>query len=137
LDLHLRKQAKQSQIVPQKVRSVDSAVLYSDKRPIDQWIFSTKELHSQKTVQQVKQNLVCDVEPLMQTWPSEIEELMKSNHVLPTPEIELTLDQYTRLIMAILDVPVKEKGLIQACHAVFTLYQEFQNSDHFKAMNRV
>ena len=70
---------------------------------------------------------------------------------LPSPDMDLTLSDYSRLLCAILDIPVHvqpkldmkskqqakpqplsaSRAHIEALHVMFTLYSEFKNSQHF------
>uniref|UniRef100_A0A2K6KPX9 Intraflagellar transport protein 46 homolog n=1 Tax=Rhinopithecus bieti TaxID=61621 RepID=A0A2K6KPX9_RHIBE len=52
---------------------------------------------------------------------------------LPTAEIDCSLAEYIDMICAILDIPVY-KSRIQSLHLLFSLYSEFKNSQHFKAL---
>ena len=62
-------------------------------------------------------------------WPDEFEELLKKT-ALPTPDVDMTCEQYARVICAILDIPVYE-NLTQSLHVLFTLYSEFKSNSHF------
>ncbi len=73
-----------------------------------------------------------DIDTLMQEWPPEFEELLKQVD-LPTADMEIPLEQYVDIVCTILDIPV-HKSRIQALHVLFTLYSEFKNSQHFKAL---
>ncbi|XP_043854459.1 intraflagellar transport protein 46 homolog isoform X4 [Dromiciops gliroides] len=52
---------------------------------------------------------------------------------LPTADIDCSLAEYIDIICAILDIPVY-KSRIQSLHLLFSLYSEFKNSQHFKAL---
>lgn len=74
----------------------------------------------------------------MQEWPPEFEELLKEVG-LPTAELDCDLPQYVELVCSILDIPVYKGSphhneKIQALHVLFTLYSEFKNSQHFRAL---
>ena len=73
-----------------------------------------------------------DIDTLMQEWSPEFEELL-GKVSLPTAEIDCTLAEYIDMICAILDIPVY-KSRIQNLHLLFSLYSEFKNSQHFKAL---
>ncbi|KAJ3324905.1 Intraflagellar transport protein 46 [Boothiomyces sp. JEL0866] len=131
LDLHLRAITKATNVIPQAVRSLNASLLMNDTRPIDNWIKNITELHNKKPPPSVTYSRrMPDIETLMQ-------------NTLPSPEIDMPLKNYIELVALILDIPLfssKEKKpnprLIEAVHVIFTLYSEFKNSDHFKAMDR-
>ncbi len=54
----------------------------------------------------------------------------------PSPDIALSVEDYTRIISLFLDIPVhklnNKKSLIEALHVVFTLYNEFRLNPYFK-----
>ncbi|KAI8898612.1 intraflagellar transport complex B protein 46 C terminal-domain-containing protein [Globomyces pollinis-pini] len=150
LDLHLRALSKATTVLPTVVRSLDSTLLSKDAKPIDGWIHSIRELHNKKPLPSVNySHSMPDIEHLMQVWPPEIETALEQNEedILPKPEMELPLTKYIELLSILLDIPIfnggkdklatkKSNSLIESIHVIFTLYSEFKNSDHFKAMDR-
>jgi intraflagellar transport protein 46 len=61
---------------------------------------------------------------------------------LPPADLEVSVDEYARVVCGLLDIPVHSGGagaaggsgpgpLIQALHLLFTLYAEFQGNAHF------
>ncbi|XP_041098298.1 intraflagellar transport protein 46 homolog isoform X2 [Polyodon spathula] len=131
LSLWLTENSKQHNVTQIKVKSLENA----EKNPktIDNWIESISELHRSKppaTVHYTKP--MPDIDTLMQEWPPEFEELL-GKVSLPTAEINCDLGEYIDIICAILDIPVY-KNRIQCLHILFTLYSEFKNSQHFKAL---
>ncbi|KND00712.1 uncharacterized protein SPPG_03830 [Spizellomyces punctatus DAOM BR117] len=156
LDLHLRAITKSTAPIPTTVRSIDPINLKTNPKLIDAWIKNTRDLHAHKPPQTVHYTKrMPDIEELMQVWPSQVEEgLAKVN--LPTADIDLPLSQFAAFLSLILDIPISspsqpssknqssypsQKGaapthVVEALHVMFTLYSEFKNSAHFKAMER-
>ncbi|NXA42895.1 IFT46 protein, partial [Eudromia elegans] len=132
LSLWLTEDSKQHNITQQiKVKSIENA----EKNPkaIDSWIESITELHRCKPPATVHYSRpMPDIETLMQEWLPEFEELL-GKVSLPTAEINCSLAEYCDMICAILDIPVY-KSRIQPLHVLFSLYSEFKNSQHFKAL---
>uniref|UniRef100_A0A8C4J7Q0 Intraflagellar transport protein 46 homolog n=1 Tax=Dromaius novaehollandiae TaxID=8790 RepID=A0A8C4J7Q0_DRONO len=132
LSLWLTENSKQHNITQQiKVKSIENA----EKNPkaIDSWIESINELHRCKPPATVHYTRpMPDIETLMQEWLPEFEELL-GKVSLPTAEINCDLAEYIDMICAILDIPVY-KSRIQPLHVLFSLYSEFQNSQHFKSL---
>lgn len=128
LDLQLRTISKQTNLKAMTVRNIEDP----EKNPkaVDNWIDSIRELHRQKPAPTVHyQRNMPDIEPLMQEWPAEFEELL--NQVgLPTADLDVELSQYVDLVCGILDIPV-HNNRIHALHILFTLFSEFKNSQHF------
>lgn len=72
---------------------------------------------------------VPDIEELMQPWPDEMETAL-SSCPLPAADIDLTLEEYARVICALLDIPVKG-NIVESVHLLFTLYQQFKECNYF------
>ncbi|ETV92701.1 hypothetical protein H310_13135 [Aphanomyces invadans] len=127
LDLQLRATSKKKHgdIV---VRSIENAE--KNVKEIDRWIKSISDLHRTKPPPQVHYTKTMpDIETLMQVWPEEFEELLSKTQ-LPHADLDVTVDQYTRVICAILDIPVY-KNVYESLHVLFTLYLEFRSNQHF------
>uniref|UniRef100_A0A4W5RT34 Intraflagellar transport protein 46 homolog n=1 Tax=Hucho hucho TaxID=62062 RepID=A0A4W5RT34_9TELE len=131
LSLWLSENSKQHNIAEVKVKSVENP----EKNPkaIENWIESISELHRSKppaTVHYTRS--MPDIDTLMQEWPPEFEELL-GKVSLPTADINCDLTEYIEVICGILDIPIY-KSRIHSLHVLFTLYSEFKNSQHFKAL---
>lgn len=54
----------------------------------------------------------------------------------PTNDIDMLPSDYSRVILAMLDIPVHKqannKSLIESLHVLFSLYSEFKQNQHFK-----
>ncbi|KAG6623139.1 Intraflagellar transport protein 46 [Phytophthora cinnamomi] len=127
LDLQLRSTSKKKHgdIV---VRSIENAE--KSPREIDRWIKSIADLHRTKPPPQVHYTKTMpDIENLMQVWPEEFEELL-SKTTLPSADLDMGLEQYVRVICALLDIPV-HKNVYESLHVLFTLYLEFRSNQHF------
>ncbi|KAI4875827.1 hypothetical protein NFI96_024440 [Prochilodus magdalenae] len=150
LSLWLSENSKQHNVAEVKVKSIENP--QRNPKAIDNWIESISELHRSKppaTVHYTRQAQTLphcalqsgrhhklqpmpDIDTLMQEWPPEFEELLGKVN-LPTADINCDLAEYIDIICGILDIPVY-KNRIQSLHVLFTLYSEFKNSQHFKAL---
>ncbi|XP_062342375.1 intraflagellar transport protein 46 homolog isoform X2 [Osmerus eperlanus] len=131
LSLWLSENSKQHNITEVKVKSIENP----EKNPkaIESWMESISELHRSKPPATVHYNRpMPDIDTLMQEWPPEFEELL-GKVSLPTADINCDLAEYIDVICGILDIPVY-KSRIHSLHVLFTLYSEFKNSQHFKAL---
>ncbi|KAM4650548.1 intraflagellar transport protein 46 homolog isoform 2-T3 [Discoglossus pictus] len=130
--LWLSENSKQHNVTQQiKVKSLENAE--RNVKAIDTWIESISELHRSKppaTVHYTRS--MPEIDTLMQEWPPEFEELL-GKVSLPTADTDCDLPTYIDMICAILDIPVY-KSRIQSLHMLFSLYSEFKNSQHFKAL---
>ncbi|XP_063798700.1 intraflagellar transport protein 46 homolog isoform X2 [Pseudophryne corroboree] len=130
--LWLSENSKQHGVSQQiKVKSLENAE--TNHKAIDTWIESISELHRSKPPATVHYTrFMPEVETLMQEWPPEFEELL-GKVGLPTAELDCDLPTYIDVICGILDIPV-HKSRIQSLHVLFSLFSEFKNSQHFKAL---
>ena len=103
-------------------------------KEIDKWIDYIKQLH-ETTARPESVALIHqrpdheNIESLMQEWPEELETTLNV-HTIPTPELDCSLEEYMTILMAILDIPV-QNNKITSLYQMFTLLNEFQNSQHF------
>jgi intraflagellar transport protein 46 len=77
-----------------------------------------------------------EIDDLMQAWPTNMERELEYAS-LPSADLDTSLAEYTKVVAALLDIPVHESkttNLIESLHCVFTLYSAFRDSGHFKAM---
>ena len=74
-----------------------------------------------------------DLQELMDVWPKEMEQVL-GTIPLPTADIDLSLEEYAKVICAILDIPVKG-NIIESLHVLFSLLQQFQENQHFPSFS--
>ncbi|XP_072283459.1 intraflagellar transport protein 46 homolog isoform X3 [Pyxicephalus adspersus] len=131
--LWLTEGSKQHSVSQQqiKVKSLENAE--KNHKAIDSWITSISELHHSKPPASVHYTRsMPEIETLMQEWQPEFEELL-GKVGLPSADLDCDLATYIDIICGILDIPVY-KSRIQSLHVLFSLYSEFKNSQHFKAL---
>ena len=115
------------------VKSVENA----EKNPmkIQNWIDKIANLHKEKMSSDVFYNKpMPNVESLMQIWPESIESILK-DIPFPGENLNISLDNYSKLVCNMLDIPVHKdsnKSIIQALHVLFTLYSEFKANVNFQ-----
>ena len=132
LELQLRAKSKKQQYGDVAVRSIENA----SKNPamIEKWIQSIQDLHRSKPPQQVhyKRNMP-DPDALMEVWPEDFELALKEL-ALPSPDLDLSIGEYAKVLCSILDIPTYENP-IESLHVMFSLYLDFKNNAHFQAVN--
>lgn len=125
---------KTTRKVEMSVRSIENA----EKNPkdIQNWIKNVSELNKNRppaTVQYSK--LMPDFDKLMEEWPPAIEAILREVP-FPGPEIDLSSEEYAKIMTSMLDIPVHKtpnnKGMIEALHVMFTLYSDFKENQHFQ-----
>jgi intraflagellar transport protein 46 len=129
LELQLRAMSKKVQYGDIVVRSIEDA----SKNPaaIDKWIQSISDLHRSKPPPQVhyKRNMP-EIEKLMEEWPEDFENALR-NLSLPSPDLDLSIAEYAKILCSILDIPTYENP-IESLHLMFSLYMDFKNNPHFQ-----
>jgi intraflagellar transport protein 46 len=129
LELQLRAISKKLQYGDVVVRSIENA----NKNPnaIEKWIQNIDELHRSKPPPQVhyRRNMP-EIESLMEVWPEDFERALESMQ-LPSPDLEMSLAEYVKVLCAILDIPVYDNP-IESLHVMFTLYMDFKNNTYFQ-----
>lgn len=118
------------------VKSIPEA----EKKPneISDWINKINDLQKRKVPTVVEySNKMPDVEGLMQVWP-EKEESCLNTYTFPDERLNISLDNYAKLVCNMLDIPVhksegkQSKSIIESLHVLFTLYSEFKTNQHFQ-----
>jgi len=131
LELQLRAMSKKQQYGDVVVRSIENAS--KDPSAIDKWIQNINDLHRRKPPPQVhyKKNMP-EFDSLMEMWTPDFEEILKATQ-LPSPDLDLSLAEYTRVLCTILDIPTYDNP-VESLHLMFTLFMEFRDNPHFQAM---
>lgn len=70
-----------------------------------------------------------DFDQLMSELNTEMEQALK-DFQFPSSEIELHTNDYSRIVLCMLDIPVHKlannKSLIESLHVLFTLFSDFR-----------
>ncbi|KAF4712028.1 Intraflagellar transport protein 46 [Perkinsus olseni] len=101
-----------------------------NQREVDNWISQIDELHKEGATTSAVMNYshkMPSIDRLMQAWPPEMEEHLASTPALPDPSPDLDVDlvTYIRIICAMLDIPIHDNStasIIEALHMLFSLY---------------
>lgn len=70
-----------------------------------------------------------DLNELLVEWPEALEKALQSIP-LPSADMDLTIEEYAKIICAFLDIPVKG-NIIESLHVLFTLFMTFEENQHF------
>eukprot|EP00593_Proboscia_inermis_P016306 CAMPEP_0171327146 /NCGR_PEP_ID=MMETSP0816-20121228/117893_1 /TAXON_ID=420281 /ORGANISM="Proboscia inermis, Strain CCAP1064/1" /LENGTH=449 /DNA_ID=CAMNT_0011826789 /DNA_START=477 /DNA_END=1826 /DNA_ORIENTATION=- len=143
IELQLRASSKKKLVGEMIVRSIENAA----KSPIEVegWIESISQLHRSKPPPQViyKRSDMPDVDQLMEAWSEddEIHSALSSEEsglgvsvaALPDINLDMSVQEYAKVVYVILGIPFDEGMMNQSVHALFTLFTEFQNNQHFSS----
>jgi len=129
LEIQLRHASKTMNVGDAMVRSIAGAE--NNDKSIRQWVASIEDVHKKKPPQEVTYSKVMpDIESLMQVWPPQFEDEL-SRCQLPSAQLDVSLEDYCRIVCALFDIPVHD-SITESLHVLFTLYSEFKNNDHFR-----
>ena len=137
VELRLREEARDSDLTEAEAPSVPAdADEQTQEKSIREWIESIGELHRSKppaTVTYMKP--MPDIEDqLMVEFPEAVQEAVRGL-VSWGPAIDLTANEYARIICTLFDVPIHEgssdSALIESLHLLFTVYSEFAENPFF------
>lgn len=121
-DLHVRKD------VLKMVPSADDPVkqIANTKQNVNSWIQKVDELHDKigRNTEYLYSLPIPDT--IMNLWEPQFIELLEKVD-LPTANIELSTEEYARLVCAILDIPVGD-NLIESLHMLFINYMDVQDN---------
>eukprot|EP00048_Salpingoeca_helianthica_P015620 m.227686 g.227686 ORF g.227686 m.227686 type:complete len:354 (+) comp17283_c0_seq1:75-1136(+) len=130
LDLQLRAISKMTVTRGLTVKVVENTAELP--KAIDSWISSIGELHRTKPPQTVHlSHPMPDAEALLQEWPPEFEELLRSTD-LPSAELDVPLKDYADIVCGLLDIPVF-KSRVQSLHVLFNLFSEMRTLKQMQA----
>jgi len=131
LEIQLRHSSKKLNLGEAEVRNIEGAE--HNSKAIKAWMDSISEVHKKKPPPEVNYSKVMpDIESLMQVWPPQFEDEL-SRSKLPSKDLDVSLEDYARIVCALFDIPVHDNGtLTESLHVLFTLYSEFKNNDHFR-----
>lgn len=95
------------------------------------WLESIEEIHRQRPPPAViYSSKMPEFESLMEPWPDRFEEVLKAL-VPPPSELDVSFDDYVRIICAVLEIPVRG-NIVESLHHLFALYSEFEGNQHFR-----
>lgn len=130
LGLRLRALTKE---VPLSDNSNVKVKTASNAKDIDNWIENIKKLHHETSGSTIQTQRLPDIDNLMQEWSPEFEELLATVQ-LPPPDLDCDLTEYVGIVCTLLDIPV-HGSKVTSLHQLFSLYNEFRSSQHFKQLD--
>ncbi|OHT03502.1 Intraflagellar transport protein 46 [Tritrichomonas foetus] len=104
-------------------------------KALNAWLESIEEIHRNRPPVNVIYNTkMPELEELMEPWPDEFENVLKSV-VLPSADMDISLEEYAKIICALLEIPVRG-NLIESLHVLFSLYAQFEGNQYFQSQRQ-
>eukprot|EP00768_Dysnectes_brevis_P006922 gnl/Dysnectes_brevis/5648_a8246_487.p1 GENE.gnl/Dysnectes_brevis/5648_a8246_487~~gnl/Dysnectes_brevis/5648_a8246_487.p1 ORF type:complete len:301 (+),score=84.83 gnl/Dysnectes_brevis/5648_a8246_487:132-1034(+) len=103
------------------------------KRAVSNWIERIEVLHQKQGPAEVSYSRP-PPDTLMDQWPQSVEAVLRRVG-LPTADIDLSVEEYARLVCSLLGVPISEESggsLIESLHMLFTLHHDIMTSIAFQ-----
>jgi len=133
MDLRLSQLSGKSLSIP--VKKLGRADHNARAHQIEQWIQSVRELRRTKPPDHVHySHQMPDVEALMQEWPHSVEQLFRGMKHLLNENLDLELEDLVDVCLAIVNIPL-HKNRTESLHLLFSLFSEFNNSQHFRGLS--
>ena len=106
-----------------------------NSKALTSWLDSLEEIHRQRPPPSViYTSPMPELEALMDPWPEKFEGALQSL-IVPSCELDLSFEDYARVVCAILEIPVRG-NIIESLHHLFSLYSEFASNQHFMAQRQ-
>ncbi|KAK2954221.1 putative Intraflagellar transport protein 46 like protein [Blattamonas nauphoetae] len=135
LEMQLRNLDKLSDVKqPTNVRTVDA----NDRGAmgLQSWINSIEEFHKSRPSPSVAyRGPMPSPETLMQVWPPEFENQLKHTKIPPLHQLDMSIADYSKLILSLLNIPVYDDSVKESLHLLFSLYSAFKENPHFKDLD--
>lgn len=129
LDLQLRAATKQAKLQPMTIRSIEGADKYPNK--VTAWINNIEKVHRSKPPPHLQYTRpMPDIDQIMEVWPSEMEELLRSRpELVPGASLDVSVADYVRICCSILDIPVYD-NIVHSLHLMLSAYHALQESNN-------
>lgn len=106
-----------------------------NRKALDSFLESIEEIHRNRPPPVlIYTSQMPEMEELMEPWDDKFEETLKSC-LLPTAELNISLEEYARIICALLGIPVRG-NIIESLHHLFSLYAEFEANHYFQSQEQ-
>lgn len=106
-----------------------------NRKALDSFLASIEEIHRNRPPPVlIYTSQMPEMEDLMEPWDDKFEDTLKSC-LLPTAELDISLEEYARIICALLGIPVKG-NIIESLHHLFSLYAEFEANHYFQSQEQ-
>ncbi|OHS99925.1 hypothetical protein TRFO_33572 [Tritrichomonas foetus] len=105
-----------------------------DDKAIVSFLESIEDIHRNRPPPTMQySNKMPELEDLMELWPDELESALRSLP-LPSAEMDLTVEEYVKVICAILEIPIKG-NMVESLHVLFSLFAQFEGNQYFQSQN--
>ena len=104
-----------------------------NRKALDSWLESIEDIHRKRPPPVMMYSRpMPEMEELMEPFSPKFEETLNAL-VLPSCEIDLSFDDYARVVCALLDIPTSN-NLVESLHHLFSLYVSFSGNTYFQSI---
>lgn len=103
-----------------------------NRKALMSWLESIEEVHRNRPPPTfIYSSKMPELEQLMEPWPEEFEETLNAVP-LPSAEMDLSFEDYAKVICSLLEIPVRG-NIIESLHHLFSLYAQFEGNQYFQS----
>ncbi|OHT00258.1 hypothetical protein TRFO_33081 [Tritrichomonas foetus] len=105
-----------------------------NSKALNSFLSSIEEIHRNRPPPSMTYSTkMPEFEELMEVWPDEIEEMLKTVPI-PGADMDLSVEEYVRVICAILEIPVKG-NMVESLYHLFSLFAQFEGNTYFQSQD--
>ncbi|OHS92871.1 intraflagellar transport protein [Tritrichomonas foetus] len=103
-----------------------------NRKALTSWLESIEEVHRNRPPPTfIYSSKMPELEQLMEPWPEEFEETLNSVP-LPSADMDLSFEDYAKVICSLLEIPV-HGNIVESLHHLFSLYAQFEGNQYFQS----
>ena len=102
----------------------------NDMKALQSFVDSIEEVHRTRPPPTIIYSYrMPEISDLMEVWDEKMEQALQTLPI-PSADIDLSLEEYAKVLCAILDIPVKG-NIIESIHVLFSLFSQFKENQFF------
>jgi intraflagellar transport protein 46 len=128
IELQLRnwsKTIRSDRLKKDSVRSIKDVA--ASAHEIDEWIQSVQEIHDNEPQTYPENCDTASVKELLEPWPKELCDKLKASELdIPSPDIDLSLTEYARVLCSLTGIPADEGSVMKSVSTMFQMFLELK-----------
>ncbi|OHT04646.1 hypothetical protein TRFO_27784 [Tritrichomonas foetus] len=103
-----------------------------NRKALTSWLDSIEDVHRNRPPPSfIYSSKMPELEQLMEPWPEEFEDTLKAVP-LPSADMDLSFEEYAKVICSLLEIPVCG-NIVESLHHLFSLFAQFQGNQYFQS----
>lgn len=105
-----------------------------NRKGLESWLTSIEDIHRKRPPPTMMySHRMPEMEDLMEPFSEKFEDVLNAL-VLPSCQIDLSFEEYAKVMCVLLDIPVRG-NLVESLHHMFTLYCSFAGNTYFQSID--